>query len=118
MKKLFYLLISILALSCQSEKPDVLFYKRAEVLDIKRDDESQYHLLIKYENGSVESLADVQCYIHMGHFKPCIDMPFVKWDNGNRAGTLEAWKSNSTSYSYMSIDVYLPNDYKIELFND
>lgn len=118
MKKLFYLLICILSFSCTPGKPDQLFYKHAEVLDIKRDDEGQYHMLVKFSDGQVKSLADVKCLIYMKDIKPCADLPYCKWDNGNNSGIMEAWELNSTDYSYEYVNVYLPNDYKIELFND
>lgn len=113
----FYALLAVVLLGCNS-KPDELFYKKADILDIKRDDESQYHLLVRYEDGTIESVADVNATVKMGDYKPKAEMPFVKWDNGNKKGTLEGWRVNSSTYSYMNIQVYLPLDYKIELFND
>lgn len=112
------LLLAVVLYSCGNNKPDQLFYKKADILDIKRDDESQYHLLVRYENGTIESVADVNATVKMGDFESKAEMPFVKWDNGYKKGTLEAWRGNSTDYSYMNIQVYLPLDYKIELFND
>lgn len=115
----FLFILSIpLFYSCKCGSPDELFYKKAEILDIKRDDESQYHLLIKYEDGSVESIADAKCSLKMGDYTPSCTMPFVKWENCNNQGILEAWEPNSSNYSSIPIIVSLPNDYKIELFND
>jgi hypothetical protein len=111
-------LLAVVLYSCGNSKPDELFYKKADILDIKRDDEGEYHLLVRYEDGTTESVADVRATIKMGDYRPKAGMPFVKWDNGNKKGTLEGWRVNSTDYSYMDIQVYLPLDYKIELFND
>ena len=119
MRTLIFILLSVITLSsCKRLSPDKLFYKKAEVLEIKRDDESQYHLLIKYPDGSVESLADVKCSIKMGNYTPSSDIPFVKWGNYNTTGTMEGWRVNSTDYSYMPILIYLPANYQIPLFND
>ena len=112
-----YAMLAVVLFGCNS-KPDELFYKKADILDIKRDDESQYHILVRYEDGTTKSVADVNAIVKMGNYKPTAEMPFVKWDNGNNKGTLEGWSVNSTTYSYMNIQVYLPLDYKIELFND
>lgn len=112
-----YAMLAVVLFGCNS-KPDELFYKKADILDVKRDDESQYHILVRYEDGTTESVADVNAIIKMGNYKPTAEMPFVKWDNGNKKGTIKAWHINSTNYSYMNIQVYLPLDYKIELFND
>ena len=101
-----------------NSKPDKLYYKSAQVLDIKRDDESQYHLLVRYSNGITESIADAQCTIRMGDYKATAELPFAKWDTGKKKGTVGAWEYNSTSYSRMKIKVYLPLDYNIKLFND
>lgn len=112
-----YAMLAVVLFGCNS-KPDELFYKKADILDIKRDDESQYHILVRYEDGTTEGVADVNATIKMGNYKRTVEMPFVRWDNGNKKGTLEGWRVNSTTYSYMNIQVYLPLDYKIELFND
>ena len=111
-------LLAVVLYSCRNSKPDELFYKKADILDIKRDDESQYHLLVRYEDGTTESVSDVKATIKMNDYKPKAEMPFVKWDNGNKKGTVEGWRVNSTDYSYINIQVYLPLDYEIELFND
>lgn len=116
-KAVIALMLAVVLTSCDS-KPDELFYKKAEILDIKRDDESQYHLLVRYEDGTTESVADVNCTVKMGNYKPFAEMPFVKWDNGNTKGTLEGWRVNSTSCSCINIQIYLPLHYNIQLFND
>lgn len=121
-KKLIYGIIILLTqftTSCDCSKEDELFYKKATVIDINRDDESQYHLLVRYEDGTTESVADVKCSIKMGDYQPTANMPFVKWGAcSGRKGVLNAWNPNSTKYSYMDIEITLPIDYKIELFND
>ncbi len=102
-----------------NQQPDKLFYKRAYILDIKRDDESQYHLLVRYMDGSAESVADVHCKLIMGDkYCPFAEMPFVNWDNGDKKGILKGWEYSSSIFSGMPIIVYLPLDYKIELIND
>lgn len=120
MKNYFILLlfISIISSSCKQLAPDKLFYENAELLDIKRDDDSQYHLLVKYSDGSVESVADVKCSIKMGEYNPSAEMPFVKWESYSTKGTLSAWKGNSSNYSSVPIKIYLPINYQIPLIND
>ena len=113
------LFITLLLPSCDCGREDELFYKKADILDIKRDDESQYHLLVRYEDGTTESVADVKCTIKMGDYEPKANMPFVRWESCNGLkGALNAWNPNSSKYSYLPIDITLPIDYKIELFND
>lgn len=115
---IYILFICIIFSSCKRLPPDELFYKKAELLDIKRDDDSQYHLLVKYSDGSVESLADVKCSIKMGEYNPSAGMPFVKWENYNTNGVMEGWRANSTDYSHVPIKIYLPVNYQIPLIND
>lgn len=117
MKKTLFIL-AILLIGCNCEKPDRLFYKKAEILDIKRDDESQYHLLLKYEDGTVESIADVRCSLKMGNRTASADVPFAEWENCNNKGVLAAYGANSSNYSSMYILIYLPDNYNISLFND
>lgn len=112
------ILFTATLLGCKYKNTDQLFYKNAQVLEIKRDDESEYHLLVRFQDGSVKSMSDVRCDIKTGHFAPMAVVPFVKWDNGYKKGTFEAWKYNQTAYNYMDIIVCLPLDYKIELFAD
>jgi predicted HAD superfamily hydrolase len=112
------MLLATLLFSCVYHKPDQLFYKKAEILDIRRDDESQYHILLKYEDGTVQSVADVGANIKMGNYKPTAEMPFVNYENHLSKGTLSAWRVNTTDYSSVKIKVWLPLNYNIKLFVD
>lgn len=112
------MLLATLLFSCVYKKPERFFYKKAEILDIRRDDESQYHILVKYEDGTVQSVADVRADLKMGNYKPTAEMPFVSYESINAKGTIGAWTVNTTDYSSVKIKVWLPVNYKIELFND
>lgn len=113
------LLTTLFLTSCDCGKEDRLFYEKTEVLDIKRDDDGELHLLLKYENGRVVSLPDIHSYnLFMNDSIASAELPFVEWENCNNKGVLSAWRTNSTDYSNIAIRIHVPKNYEITLFND
>lgn len=102
----------------QQQKKDELFHEKAELLDIKRDDDGQYHLLIKKSSGELVTVADDYSKVFLGNYNPHVELPYVKWYNYSDSGILKGWMVNSSDIPLQGIKVYLPSNYIIELFND
>lgn len=112
-------LLLVIIVGCANEKPDTLFIKKAEILDIKRDDDGDYQLLVRFEDSTIISCADVRCCIKMGnHKKSYAIFPFVNFDDNHKMINAPAWGYNPTPYRYLCINVYLPYGSKIPLFVD
>ena len=116
--KVLILTVLLYMVGCCDIK-DKLFFVKADLLDIQRDDDGQFHILIKYETGEVIAIEDISNYkILQGDYKPSVEMPYVKWDNCTKSGILRAWGANSTDFSGESIRIFIPEGYTIELFDD
>lgn len=112
----YFFLLIILVLSACNRNHDRLFYKKAEILDIKRDDDSQFHLLVKFSDGTVESYADAHGTIKMGEYTPSAKIPFVKCGDCKKDHNAMRW--NDTKYHYEGIIIYLPVGHKIDIIID
>lgn len=84
-------------------------------MDIRRDDDGEYHLLVRFEDGVTISVADANCDIKMGNYPPTAEMPYIKKDNNGKELILEGWGMNGNR---RSIIVQLPLETKIDLIND
>lgn len=119
---LVFILSSIVFASVKgcNKKDDELFYKSGTILDIRRDDESQFYLLVRLEDNSVISINDAWCDIKMGNYKtPKAKLPYVNsYDIDNHKTVLECWEATSSKYSRLHIKVYLPENMVIALFKD
>lgn len=80
------------------------FYKTAEIIDVVRDDDAEYHLLVKYKNGTVESFSDVRGIVKMGNYTPTVELLF--------------YRSGKTERFHKRAKIYLPSNYKIEFHQD
>lgn len=81
MKKLLIILIPFLFTGCcDSDMYEESTIITADLIDIKRDDESDLHILIKYpKTGFVESYHDVYNYkIIMGDYVPRVEMELIQ----------------------------------------
>lgn len=111
MKLVFLLLALIIGCDCGEDK---LSYKKAELLDIRRDDDAE----LRYKSGEVIAYNDVYNYkIYTGNYQKEVKMPFVNWESCTTKGVLRAWIINTTEY-YEPIEIYLPRNYEIPFFND
>lgn len=112
------LLLSLVLYACKDDVKNELYYRDAVLLDIKRCDESYYYLLFRYPDGETVSVSDVNCTIYMGNYQPMVSVPYVKVTNSDETYNLRAYYYNQSSYSRISIKVYLPQNHPIPLFRD
>lgn len=113
-------LIPGVMIGCENNSTkDELFYESGELLDIKRDDEGQFHLQVLLSGGRVITAFDAKCEITMGNYSPTAQLPYIKYMYNNEINYMSAWPWNSgRQYSEVPIKIYIPTGYKIPLFED
>lgn len=100
---------------------ETVFYKTGKVLDIKRDDDGEYHLLVILKNNQVISLNNVKCNLYYTNNKNIAILPYVKIRNTTYRKIESAWGYNSSKNGknfFKPVKVYLPKNYKIPLIVD
>jgi len=121
---LIALVLSIVIPICNSEydcfKEDELFYKNGEILNIRMDDDGEYHLLVKYKDNEIVSFHDIYNarVKYIAGCTPIVSVPFVRWEDCSSRGVIKATTCNSTDYSLQEILIYLPSTKEIEFFDD
>ncbi|MFT7614319.1 MAG: hypothetical protein ACI9J3_003301 [Parvicellaceae bacterium] len=106
-------------------EPDELIYKEAILMDIKRDDESEYHIMFRLnETGEVISIYDKRnVKIWMGDYEPRILLPYGKYKHCEDSGSVAVYDyriqgKNPTKFYNETVKIYLPTDHEIGFFDD
>lgn len=121
MKSLINLIIAslfIVLCGCSEPKQE-LIYKKAEILDIKRDDDGELHLLIRYDNENTILIHDLYEYdLKTGNYGCEAELPYkIYYEGDSITKETEGWTNDGWGKPD-KIKIYLPSDYKIELFDD
>lgn len=97
MRKIFVTVALLCFFACQEQKST---WTKTTLIQIKVDDEANYHFTIQKENGEIQSYADKDARIFKGNYRPSVYFEY------------------NPEKSFPEILIYLPNNYNIELFND
>ena len=93
------------------------YYRDAEITSFVKDDDGQYHFSVVYESGWVQTFHDMSghkvCVYRKDVSKPTAKIPYTKWHTVSNDG-----KTAFSSDDKRSALIYLPRNFKIELFDD
>ena len=93
------------------------YYRDAEITSFVKDDDGQYHFSVVYESGWVQTFHDMSghkvCVYRKDVSKPTAKIPYTKWHTVSNDGNTAF--SNDDKRSAL---IYLPRNFKIELFDD
>ena len=104
----------------QQKEQKTLFYRDAKLVNIRIDDEGSYHIVYN-KRGTLGTIADLyNCKVKVGNYETSVKLPYVECSGGfnKPRRVLRAWGLNTSDYSGTDVIVYIPEDYKIEVFVD